>query len=135
MNASSQNQTETSGDTTETVKLKISLLPNEHFPISLNDDESNLNSDDGAKTSKKRALERILIYPQLPIIGRRRAISVMAVVDDHRKKRKILSECALKWTLEEVNLPLQTNLTMLPTTSAKLYNTLFRSHAVLQSPY
>ena len=102
--------------------------PNEHFPISLDDDESKLNSDDGAETNKKGAFKRILIYPQSLIIGRKRAISVMAVeVDNHRKKGKILSECALTWTPEEVNIP-QTNLTMLPTTSAELYNSaLFRT--------
>ena len=62
-------------------------------------------------------------------------ISVMAIeVDDHRKKRKILSECALKWTPEEANVPIRTNLTTLPMTSAKLYNTFVHSspgHVIL----
>jgi hypothetical protein len=64
----------------------------------------------------------------LPIIDRERAISVLAIKDDnHRKKRKILGEYALKWTPEEANLPLRTNLTTLPSTSAELYNTLFHT--------
>jgi hypothetical protein len=52
-----QNPTDTSGNTTETVNSKILSPPNEHFPISLDDDESNPNSDDGFGASKKRAIE------------------------------------------------------------------------------
>jgi hypothetical protein len=48
-------------------------------------------------------------------------------IDDHHKKRKISSECAPKWTPEEATLPLCTNLTELPTTSAELYATFFRT--------
>jgi hypothetical protein len=77
---------------------------NAHFPISIDDDKSNFNSDDVAGTKKKRAFEHFLTYPQVPIIGRKRAISVMAIeVDNHRKNRKISSECSLKSTPEEAN--------------------------------
>jgi hypothetical protein len=49
-------------------------------------------------------------------------------IDDHHKKRKISSEeCVPKWTPEEATLPLRTNLTTLPTTSAELYATFFRT--------
>ncbi len=102
------------------------LHPNSYFPFSVADDASNLHSDDGDGTSKERAFEFVFTYPQVPIIGRKRAISVMAIdIDDHRKKRKILSECAPKWTPEEATLPHCTNLTRLPTMSAELYDTFF----------
>jgi hypothetical protein len=118
--------TDTSEDIVETVNSEILLHSNSHFPFSLHDDESNLHSDDGDETSKERAFERVLTHPQAPIMGRKRALSVMAInIDNHHKKRKISSECALTWTLEEATLPLRTNFTMLPTTSAELYATYF----------
>ena len=78
-----QNPIDASEDIVETVNLETLS-----FPIFLADDASNLNSDDGAGTNKKRAFERFPTYPQAPIVGRKRAISVMTInVDDHRKKR------------------------------------------------
>jgi hypothetical protein len=98
---------DTSEDIVETVNSEILLHSNLHFPLSLHDDGSNLHSDDSNGTSKKRAFERVLTYHQAPIIGRKRAISVMAInIDDHHKKRKISSECVPKWTPEEATLPL-----------------------------
>ncbi len=97
--------TDTSKDMVKTVNSETLLHPNSHFTFSLADDSRNLHSDDGDKTSKKRAFERALTHPEAPIIGRKRAISVMAIdIDDHRKKRKILSECAPKCTPEEATL-------------------------------
>jgi hypothetical protein len=123
-----QNPNDTSGDMAETVNSESLSPANEEFPIFLIDGESNPNSDDGAGTSKKRAFERILTYPRTPNTHGEQAISVMAIdVDDLHKKRKILSECALKWTPEEANLSLRSNLTTLPMTTAKLYNMFFRT--------
>jgi hypothetical protein len=118
------NPTDTSEDIVETVNSEILLPSNSPFPFSLNDDESNLHSDDGDGTSTKKVFERALTHHHAPIIGRKRAISVMEIdIDDHHKKRKISSECIPKWTPEEATLPLCTNLTTLPTTSAELYAT------------
>jgi hypothetical protein len=113
--------TDTSEDILEIVNSEIFLHSNSHFPLSLHDDASNLHSNDGDGTSKERAFERVLPHPQAPIIGRKRAISVMAIdIDNHHKKRKISSDCAPQWTPEEATLMLCTNLTTLPTTSAEL---------------
>ena len=88
-----RNPTDTSGDTAETVNSETMSPPKKEFPTSINADESNLNSDGGTGTTKKRAFEHFPTYPQAPIIDRKRAISVMAIeVDDHRKKHEILSE-------------------------------------------
>jgi hypothetical protein len=116
------NPTDTSEDFVETMNSEILLPSNSHFPFSLHDDESHLHSDDSDLTSnKERAFERVLPHPQAPIIGRKRAISVMAIdIDNHHKKRKISSDCAPQWTPEEATLMLRTNLTTLPTTSAEL---------------
>jgi hypothetical protein len=123
-----QNPTDASGEMTDAVNSKTLSPPNVHFPIPHDDGESNLNSFDGAGTNKKRAFERILTYPQSPMIGRERAISVMAIKDDgHHKNLKILPESALKCTPEGANLPLCTYLTTLPTTSAELYKRFFRT--------
>jgi hypothetical protein len=104
-----QNPTDTSRDIAETVESKISSPTNQHFPISLADDASNLNSDDGAGTSEKRASGDFPTYPQAPFIHGERAILVTAIeVDDHCKKRRILSKCALKWTPEQASFPLHT---------------------------
>jgi hypothetical protein len=80
--------TDTSGDIVETVNSETLLHPNSPFPFSLTDDASNLHSDYGDGTSKQRAFECVLTHHQAPIIGRKRAISVMAIdIDDHHKKR------------------------------------------------
>jgi hypothetical protein len=128
--------TDTSEDIVETVSSEILLHSNSHFPFSLHEDESNLHSDDGDGTNKERAFERVLTHPQVPIIGRKRAISMMAIdIDDHHKKRKISSECVPKWTPEEATLPLRTNLTTLPTTSAKFSATFFRTPPEYNTPF
>jgi hypothetical protein len=120
--------TDTPEDIVETVNSEILLHLNSHFPFSLHDDGSNLHSDDGDGTSKERAFERVLTNHQAPIIGRKRAISVMAIdIDNYHKKRKISSECVPKWTPDEATLPLCTNITTLPTTAAELYATFFRT--------
>jgi hypothetical protein len=62
------------------------VTSNSPFPFSLNDDESNLHSDDGDGTSTKRAFEQALTHHHAPITGRKRAISVMEIdIDDHHK--------------------------------------------------
>ena len=128
--------TDTSEDIVETVNSEILLHSNSHFPFSLHDDESNLHSDDGDETSKERAFERVLTHPQAPIMGRKRALSVMAInIDNHHKKRKISSKCAPKWTPEEATLMLRTNLTTLPAMSAKLYATFFRTPPEHVTPF
>ena len=127
---------DTSEDIVETVNSEILLHSSVHFPFSLHDDVSNLHSDESDKTNKERAFERVLTHPQAPIIGRKRAISVMAInIDDHHKKRKISSECAPKWTPEEATLTLCTNLTTLPMTSAELYATFFRTPPEHVTPF
>jgi hypothetical protein len=130
------NATDTSKDIVETVNSEILFHSNSHFPFSLHDDESNLHSDDGDGTNKKRAFERVLTHHQAPIIGRKRAISVMAIdIDVHHKKRKISSECVPNWTPEEATLPLCTNLTTLLATSAELYATFFRNPPEHVTPF
>jgi hypothetical protein len=122
------NPTDTSEDIVKTVNSEILSPPNSHFPFSLHDDESNLHSDDGDGISKKRAFERVPTHHHAPIIGRKRAISVMEIdIDDHHKKRKISSECAPQWTPEGKNFSLRTNLTTLPTTISELYDIFFRT--------
>jgi hypothetical protein len=54
--------TNASEDINKTVNSETLWRPNALFSISLDDDKSNLNSDDGAKTSKKRAF---LVHPIL----------------------------------------------------------------------
>jgi hypothetical protein len=130
------NPTDTSEDIVETVNSEILFPSNSPFPFSLDDDGSNLHSDDGNDTSTKRAFERVLTHHQAPIFGRKGAISVMEIdIDDHHKKRKISSECIPKWTSEEATLPLRTNLTTLPTTSAELYATFFRTPPEHVTPF
>jgi hypothetical protein len=73
------NPTDTSEDIVETVNSVILLPSNSPFPFSLNDDESNLHSDDGDGTSTKRTFERALTHHHAHIIGRKRAISVMEI--------------------------------------------------------
>jgi hypothetical protein len=121
------NPTDTSEDIVETVNSEILLHSNSHFLFSLHYDESNLHSDDGDETRKERAFKRVLTHQHLaPIIGRKRAISVMEIdIDDHHKKRKISFECIPRWTPEEATLPLRSNLTTLSTTSAELYAMFF----------
>ena len=128
--------TYTSEDIVETVNSEILLHSDSHFPFSLHDDGSNLHSDDGDGTKKERAFERVLTHPQAPIIGHQQAISVLAIdVDNHHKKRKISSECAPQRTPEEATLRLCTNLTTLPTTSAELHATFFRTPPEHVTPF
>jgi hypothetical protein len=130
------NSTETSEGIVETVNLEILLHSNSHFLFSLHYDESNLHSDDGNGTSKERAFKRVLTHHLAPIIGRKRAISVMEIdIDDHHKKRKISFECIPKWTPEEATLPLRTYLMSLPTTSADLFATFFRTSPEHVTPF
>jgi hypothetical protein len=125
-----------SEDIDETVNSETLSSPNAHFPISLHNDDFKLNSDDVAKTSKKRAFERILTHLRTPNIDGERAIPVTTIdFDDHCKKRNNLSEGAPKWTPEEANLPLCTNLTAPPTTSAALYDMFFRTAAEHVTPF
>jgi hypothetical protein len=62
-NASCPQSDDISEDIVQTVNLETLLHPNSHFPFSLADDASNLHSDDGDRTSKERAFERVLTHP------------------------------------------------------------------------
>jgi hypothetical protein len=144
--------TDSSEDIAKTVNSETILHSNLHFPFSLADDTSNLYSDDDDRTSAERAFEHVFTNSQAPIIGRKRAISVMAIdIDNHRQKRKISSECAPKWTPEGKNFPflliLRRSLRRLPncttrfsvlllsTSHRSLITILKRSHATALSSY
>jgi hypothetical protein len=99
--------TDTFEDIVKTVNSKLLLHPNSLLTFSLAEDARYLHSDDCDETNEKRAFERVLTEPEAPIIGRKRAISVIAIdIDDHRKKRKISSDSIPKRTPEEATLPL-----------------------------
>jgi hypothetical protein len=84
-----QNPNDASEDIVKTVvNLETLSPPNAHFPISRDDEESDLNSDDVAGTSNKRAFERFLTHPDA--VAKRAKSCPSALRSGLRKKRTYL---------------------------------------------